>query len=330
MDTRYEFIQAVEERLMRIVDPEMAKTISDEIVQELKTYYIEKKSTELALYNDHDQRLVKRYCACLLIDGKSERTIEQYEATVTAMLKFLKIPIVDIGPYDVRLFLAHEKSRGISNRTLENTRAYISAFFRWLTLEEIVPKNPCLNIKPIKYTEKVREPLNPVDIDHLRRGCIKPRERAILEFFLATGVRVSELTNMKISDVNFSDMSVRVTHGKGNKERTTYMSELAKIHLIKYLETRHDQKNILFVSRTGDALSKRAVRNELKNISKRVGVEDVHPHRLRRTFATNLANRGMAVQDIRRLLGHSDINTTMIYVSQSEEHIRLSYNKYTT
>lgn len=328
MDPKVKFIQNMEERLVRIMPPELVSKTTDEIIKELQAYSISESVTDLVVYDNIDERIISRYCACLLIDGKSEKTIFQYRRTISKMLEQLKMHITDIGVYDIRLFLAYEKSRGVSNRTLENTRSHISAFFQWLTEEEVIMKNPCTTVKAIKYTDKVKLPLSPVELDSLRSGCSNYKERALIEMLLASGLRVSELADMKVSDVDFDSLSVHVRHGKGNKERTTYINDLAKVHLEKYLTTRKEKGDQLFYNKWSEPLNPGGIRALLNKIANSVGVENVHPHRFRRTFATTLASRGMNIQEIQKLLGHTNVNTTMMYVYTSDEQIKYSYKQY--
>ena len=328
MDPKMKFIRAIEERLIGVISAELTHKVTDEIIKELQAYTLSENTTDLVLYDNVDERIINRYCACLLIDGKSEKTIFQYRRTINRMLDQLQMHITEIGPYDIRLFLAYEKSRGISNRTLENVRGNVSAFFSWLTQEEVITKNPCITIKPIKYIDKVRVPLSQVELDALRSSCNNYKERALIEVLLASGLRVSELTEMKISDINFKDLSVHVKHGKGNKERTTYINDLAKVHLEKYLEARKEKGDHLFYNKWSEPLNPGGVRSLLNKIADQAGVENVHPHRFRRTFASNLASRGMSIQEIQKLLGHANINTTLMYIHTSDDQIKYSYKQH--
>ena len=328
MDQKTKFIQAMEERLVGIMSPDLACKAIDEIIKELQAYTLTENTTDLVVYDNIDEQIINRYCACLLIDGKSEKTIFQYRRTIGKMLEKLQMHITDIGVYDIRLFIAYEKSRGISNRTLENTRAHLSAFFQWLTQEEVIAKNPCMHIKPIKYTEKVNLPFSAVELDALRSGCSNYKERALIEFLLASGVRVSELASMKISDIDFNDLSVHVRKGKGNKERTTYINDLAKVHLEKYLSTRKQYGDQLFYNKWSEPLNPGGIRALLNKIADNASVDHVHPHRFRRTFASGLATRGMNIQEIQKLLGHTNVNTTMTYVYTSDAQVKNSYRHY--
>lgn len=310
------------------MDAQQVTIISDNILKILSNYEISERCTDIIVPVDKNTRIIKRYMACLSIDGKSKDTIYQYYRSICRLLEFVKKDISEIGVYDIRCYLACEKDRGVSNRTLENTRANLSAFFQWLTQEEFILKNPCMNIKSIKYKEEIRLPFSNVEIDNLRSACKSLKERALMEFLLSSGVRVSELTNTKIQDVNFNKSSVHVTHGKGNKERITYINDVAKQYVEKYILSRGDCFDYLFYNKNKNPLKPSGVRYILNEIGKRAGVDNVHPHRFRRTFASNLAKRGMKIEEIRLLMGHTNINTTMQYIYVDSDNVVNSYKKY--
>lgn len=329
-DCRVELVRAVQERILPALGAEAAELAAAVLTVEMEKYDITERCTALIPYNDENQKTLKRYLACLLIDGKSATTIESYRRTIIKMTECLHKNYAEIGAYDLRLFLAYEKSRGVSNSTLENTRANLSAFFQWLTVEEIIDKNPCLSIKPIKCQEKKRLPLTSVELDMLRMATKDARERAMIELLVSSGIRVSELVNLDVSDVDLPQLTVRVRNGKGGKDRTTYINEVTRTHMSRYLREKGITSGPLFLgAKSKTRISAGGVRNVLKTIAERAGVENVHPHRFRRTFATGLASRGMPVQEIMRLLGHTNINTTMTYVAMCDDQIQMAYKQYT-
>lgn len=306
-------------------------TSFDEIVQKLSfvlnNYEINKKTTDLVPYNDENIRILNRYKACLLVEGKSIQTIEAYSYRIKHMYETSHVNLKDVGPYDIRFYLAILKQHGCSNHTLETIRAYIAAFYKWMVIEEIIDKNPCAPIKPIKFTSEVKKAFSEVEMELLRSNCKSIKERALIEILASTGIRVSELVNLDIVDVNFQHNTILVRHGKGDKERIVYMSPVAAYYLKKYLDTRKDNGVELFRSNMG-RLKDGGVRYILKEIGDRAGVEKVHPHRFRRTFATNLNSKGMAIQNIQTLLGHSKLDTTMIYVDVDDNAVKSEYVKF--
>lgn len=327
-DCRIDLIRALEERMVRILDKEDAETVITEFTQVLDQYEVTERSTALTVYESENEKALKRYCACLFIDGKSEKTIKQYQRTIGKMTEMLQKSYAEIGAYDIRLFLAYEKSRGVSNRTLENTRAYLSAFFQWMTAEEVIDKNPCLTIKPIKFTDKEKYHFSAVEIDALRSACKNVKERAVVETLLSSGVRVSELVALDVADIDFAGLTVHVRKGKGNKERTAYINEVTRKYLANHINSQDSSGAVFGSCRGHDRMTPSGIQRMLNRIAKKAGVENVHPHRFRRTFATGLAERGMNIQEIQKLLGHSNINTTMEYVCIADEKIEASYKQY--
>ena len=284
------------------------------------------RSTELTIYDDTNMRILKRYSACLRLDGKSEGTIYQYCRSGKRLADTTGKLFAEMGVYDIRLFLAMEKERGVSPRSLENTRANLSALFQWMVAEEIIPKNPCANINPIKYNSGNPVPFTDVEIDMMRCNCNTTRERALFETLLSSGLRISELISMNVGDVNLETKTIKVRHGKGDKSRTTYINSIAAKYLAEFLVGSADDP--VFTNSRGGRITDDGARYVLNAIAKRAGVTNVHPHRFRRTFATNLAARGMEVQTIQKLLGHTNINTTMVYVYTDDSGTQMSYQKY--
>lgn len=327
-DYRMSFIRDVESSLAGQFAPAQITVISNIVTKALADYEITERCTDLAPLDDTNERLIKRYRACLMVDGKSESTISQYTRSVRKLIELIPKPVTEMGAYDIRFFLASEQERGISARTRENQRANLSAFFQWLTDDEIIQKNPISKLKPIKYPDEVKTAFSDVELDALRGACRTLKERALVEMLISTGVRVSELSSMNVSDINLDTLSVHVVHGKGAKERITYTTPVSVKHLQAYLKNRPDTGSALFYNLKHERLNSGGIQHILNEISKRAGVSNVHPHRFRRTFATNLAKRGMDIQEIQKLLGHSSIVTTMQYVCVDDANIKTSYNKY--
>ena len=325
---KMEIIRDVETRLLGTFTTEQIEKVSDALVKALAGYDVTKTCTDVVVYDDINERILKRYTACMYVDGMSEKTAKMYVYMCKKLADCIGKPFSEMTAYDIRYFLAKEKENGSSDRTLENKRAYLSAFFQWMTREDFIPKNPCDKIKPIKYTEKVKLPFTDVEIDAIRSVCYDPKRRAILEILLASNIRVGELCALKKEDVDLVALKVHVKHGKGKKERITYITELAKKYLVAYLSERKDDSDYLFVNRYGKKISCNGVEYLLKTLEKPSGVGNIHPHRFRRTFATDAAQSGMDLQDIQRLMGHSNINTTMEYVYMSDEKTEASYKKY--
>lgn len=327
-DCKSNLIRELEASLADSMPKETISMVSDALMKALREYTVERIVTDLVPYDDQNERILKQYCACLFVDGKSKGTIYQYRRTCQRLADSLGKRFTEMGSYDIRYFLACEKDRGVSGRSCENLRSNISAFFQWMAVEEIIAKNPCAAIKPIKYVDQVRKPFADVEIDALRGACQTKKERAIVEVLLSTGIRVSELSGLDQADVDTHSLTVHVRHGKGDKERITYITNVALKHLAAYWNDRAENGVAAFYNGKHGRLNAGGVRHILNCLAERAAVENVHPHRFRRTFATGLAARRMDIQDIQALLGHSSINTTMEYVYTSELKTKASYQKH--
>lgn len=327
-DLRLSVVKDLETELSTVYPVETVTLISAALVRVLSNYEVAERCTDIVPCESVNDRILKQYCACLFVDGKSEKTAYQYRWTCQRLADTIGKSFTEIGVYDIRYFLACEKERGVPERTVENIRSNLSAFFQWMAREDIIPKNPCTNIKPIKYPELVRTPFSEIEIDALRGACRSKKERALIEFLLSTGVRVSELSGMLRTDIDTNKLSVHVRHGKGNKERVTYITPVALKHLLEYWEERPACETSVFSNNRKKPLRPNGVRHVLSLIAERANVSNVHPHRFRRTFASGLAARGMDIQEIKKLLGHSDINTTMEYVYTDDSKVSASYRQY--
>ena len=184
-DYRTSFIRDVEVALSANFTQEQIAIISNTVVKALANYEIVERCTDLVPLDDTNERLIKRYRACLMVDGKSEKTIYQYERTVRKLIELIPKPVTEIGSYEVRFFLASEQERGVSARTRENQRANLSAFFQWLTDDEIIQKNPVAKLKPIKYPDEVKTAFSDVESDALRGACRTLKERALVEMLIS-------------------------------------------------------------------------------------------------------------------------------------------------
>ena len=327
-DCRMSFIRDVELALSTVMEPERIPMITQVLTTALADYELTERCTDLVPYSDENERILKRFRACLLVEGKSKGTVYQYVRTCRKLEELLGKPFTEVGIYDVRYFLATEMERGVSDSTRETYRSYLSAFYQWMTNEEIIQRNPIMAMNPIAFQGKEKKPFTDVEIDALRGACSNIKERAIVETLLSTGVRVQELVDLNLDDIDFHTMKVIVRHGKGDKYRVVYTTRLTLKYLSEYLTKRKHTCTRVFINRYGDQITTGGIRKLLIKIGNKAGVDHVHPHRFRVTLASNLAARGMDVQDIQKILGHSQISTTMGYIVVDDRKTHAEYNKY--
>ena len=217
----------------------------------------------------------------------------------------------------------------VSPVTLDNSRRFLNSFFQYLNLENYINRNPCKKIKRIKAPKRIKEPFSNEDIINMRNNIRNIRDLAIFEMLLSSGVRVGELCNMDKKDINYLENSVYVI-GKGNKERKTYFSDETKLALKEYLASRTDDNPALFVSlhQPYNRMRKSGVEIVIRNLGKNAGVRKAHPHRFRRTMATNFLNKGVPIEQVRELLGHESVDTTTIYALVNENDVSINHKKY--
>lgn len=296
----------------------------------LSDYDISYKKNDIMCTERGWMRELEMFLARKRLEGRSDGTINQYELHLSRMLTYINKPVNDITEYDLFSYLMmYKNSRNVSNVYLDIIRRTFSSFFGWLCRKGYIQKNPSEGLDAIKSEKKIKKPLSDTELEMLRRSCDTKRDIALLEFLYSTGVRVSELTALEKKDVNFSKMDVFV-YGKGAKEREVYLTPTACMYLDEYLSSRKDSEDALFVSirYPHKRMSKSGIEARLHQIGESAGVENVHPHRLRRTMATNILAKGMPIEEVKEILGHSKLDTTMIYCDINKENIKHHHKKY--
>ena len=319
--------------LLAILDKKMDKEQINEVDIALTAlfckYEVVEQCTDLVPVNEQgNEKILKTYIASMRLEGHSDRTLEQYRDAVVKLLEDIPKDFAEIRTNDIRFHLAkYQSTHKVSSVTVDNKRRFLSTFFAWLTAEEIISKNPMLRIKRIKQKKVDKKPFSAAEMEKIR-DCLKTsREKALVEFMLSTGCRVSEVAHLRMENIDFRTGECTVL-GKGNKERTVYISDNAMYYLQRYLAERSwNASSPLFLNKRGIGMSKCSIEHLVRQIGRRAGVEKVHPHRFRRTMATNAAKRGLPIQYIQAILGHSKIDTTMIYCSVSKESVKEAYFK---
>lgn len=276
----------------------------------------------------------KSFMVSKRIEGMSVNSLKIYDSILSNFFKEMLKPIQAITSNDIRLYL-YDKSnnKNISMRYVNFIRTVLSSFFVWCYKEKYVDKNPLENIAPIKYTKKIVEPLTEKQIELCRIAYkdMSLRDQLVFEFLYSTGCRASEVCNLNKDSINFENKSI-VVLGKGNKYRTVYMSERTAIMLLDYFNWRKENgrdNNWVFVSNRApyNNITVHTLENIIKKIGDKAGIK-IHPHMLRHTMATIALNRGMPIEEVQILLGHSSTDTTMIYSKVNISNIQYHYSKY--
>lgn len=277
-----------------------------------------------------NEEYLDMFIAAKSIEGCSERTIEYYRVTICNLLKEIYIPIRQITTDDLREYLAnYQKKNGCSKVTVDNIRRNLSSFFSWLEDEDHILKSPIRRIHKVRTGTKVKETLTDENIELLRDNCKHIRDLAIIDFLYSTGIRVGELVNLNLEDIDFEEREC-VVYGKGNKERRVYFDARAKIHLQEYIQSREDKNPALFVTldKPHTRLQISGVEICLRNLGRRLNIDKVHPHKFRRSMATKAIDKGMPIEQVQRLLGHQQIDTTMHYAMVNQNNVKNSHRRY--
>ena len=264
------------------------------------------------------------------IEGCSERTIQYYRVTIKKMFESVTDIVRKITTEDMRTYLSeYQKLNNCSKVTVDNVRRNISSFFSWLEEENYILKSPMKRIHKIKTNQQVKEIINDEDIEKLRDKCLCKRDLAIVDLLYSTGIRVGELVNLNIQDINFEDREC-VVFGKGGKERKVYFDAKAKLHLQAYINSRTDDNSALFVTLDApyDRLKISGVEIRMRQLGRSIKLTKIHPHKFRRTMATRAIDKGMPIEQVQKILGHSQIDTTMQYAMVNQSNVKSSHKKY--
>lgn len=304
--------------------------IKDAVRMVLCKYDISAKSTSLQSVDNSGLRYLHLYLETCEQAGKSKGTITLYQFHISHFLSYTNKDISLITDDDVYTYLYNYRhQRTVSNAYLNQIRLILNVFFKWLIKKRLITANPLDAIDPVKYQKRLKKPLSSAEVELIRSSCESERDLAIVECLYSTAVRASELLRLNRSDISFAKDDITVL-GKGNKERVTYLNARAHIHLKNYLDSRTDDNPALFVSCKAphDRLTRRGLEDIINRISETAGVKGVHPHRFRRTSATDLLTAGMPIEQVQELLGHKSIETTRIYCTVTQEAVRYNHKRY--
>ncbi len=308
----------------------MLKEILTEICLNYQIEILEQKQREEISHNNEE--LLNKFISSKEIEGCSTRTLNYYKDNITKMLEKINLPIEEITTEILRDYLADYKNNSKTGMvTIDNIRRTLSSFFAWLENEDYIVKSPVRRIHKVKTTRRVKETLTDENLEKLRDICSNVKDLAILELLISTGMRVGELTRLNISDMDFQERSCIVL-GRGNTEREVYFSAKSKMYIEKYLETRTDDNEALFVSiiKLYNRLGISGIEMVIRDLGKEANINKVHPHKFRRTMATMAIDKGMPIEQVQKLLGHIKIDTTMEYAMVNKNNVKISHRKYIT
>ena len=320
----------MEEKIVAILN-EMSEYLSVVQMKKLQEVMLKTFSEkEAEKKNISNEEYLNMFLDAKVIEGCSTRTIQYYRVTMEHMIKKVTLPIRKITTEDMRAYLSeYQKINNCSKVTIDNIRRNVSSFFSWLEEENYILKSPMRRIHKIKTNQQVKEVINDEEIEKLRDNCSCTRDLAMIDLLYSTGMRVGELVNLNISDIDFENREC-VVFGKGGKERRVYFDAKAKLHLQSYIKSRVDSNPALFVTLDipFNRIKISGVEIRLRDLGRSIIISRIHPHKFRRSMATRAIDKGMPIEQVQKILGHSQIDTTMQYAMVNQSNVKISHKKF--
>lgn len=320
----------MKEKIVTVLN-EMSEYLSIAQMKKLQEVIIktfaENEAAKTHIANDE---FLKMFLAAKRIEGCSDRTISYYQTTVKHLLSKTENSVRKITTEEMREYLSnYQKRNDCSNVTIDNVRRNISSFFSWLEEEDYILKSPMRRIHKIKTKTVVKSTISDEGIELLRDNCKEKRDLAIIDLLYSTGIRVGELVNLNIEDIDLEGREC-VVYGKGDKERRVYFDAKAKVHLKEYIETRRDNNEALFVTLDAphDRLKISGVEIRLRKLGRELNLDRIHPHKFRRSMATRAIDKGMPIEQVQKILGYSQIDTTMQYAMVNQNNVKSAHQKF--
>ena len=322
-----EIINNIQTQMKPLLNQNQYINLTQTLKKELEPLEITQPQKNIIIDN---KTLLELFLNSKQIEGCSKKTIEYYKKTITTLINTTNKKIENIQTQDIRLYLQKYKTeRNTTKTTIDNMRRIFSSFFSWLEEEDYILKNPVKRIHRIKTGRTIKETLTDENLETLKDNANNIRDQTIIELLTSTGIRVGELVNLNKKDINLHERECKVL-GKGEAERIVYFDAKTKIHIEKYLKTRTDNNPALFVTlkKPHNRLGITGVEKTLQKLGQKTGIPHVHPHKFRRTLATNAINKGMPIEQVQKLLGHQQIDTTLKYALVQQKNVRISHQKY--
>lgn len=313
-------IKEIEQKMQGIIDSEQMGQLHQVLVGCLNSDSDEENKLDL----------IKLFLAAKRVEGCSEKTVKYYDSTIRNAMKKIDKDIIQITTDDLRIYLdRYQTESNISKVTVDNIRRILSSFFSWLEDEDYVVKSPVRRIHKVKTCKTVKETYSDEDLELMRDECEGIRDLALIDLLASTGMRVGELVKLNKKDIDYQNREC-VVLGKGNKQRKVYFDARTKLHLQKYVNSREDDNEALFVSlqKPYNRLQISGVEIRLRELGNRLSIDKVHPHKFRRTLATAAIDKGMPIEQVQQLLGHQSIDTTLQYSMVNQNNVKESHRKY--
>ena len=283
------------------------------------------------------ERHIEKFLRYLEIEKNySAHTLLNYKLDLEDFQRFLgESEIKSVDYLFLRKYLFVLKEKNLSNRSIGRKLSTLRSFFKFLTREGYLKTNPITSLSSPKQEKRLPHFLTEEEVRHLIEAAFSKdekdirglRDRAVLETFYSTGIRISELVGLNREDLDFISGIAKV-RGKGKKERIVPIGEAALRAISRYLESRKKESAVLFLNKSGNRISTRGVRDIVEKYIHRAGIKQgISAHTLRHSFATHLLNRGADLRSVQELLGHANLSTTQIYTHLTTERLKSVYDK---
>ena len=324
--------------MLKELDTNQLELLKKTLINELDEYDIIERASEC---NNDNSELISKFINAKRIEGCSSKTLNYYNNTLISMLSEINKNIKHIDTEDLRAYLIQlQGDNKLSKITIDNVRRILSSFFSWLEDEDIILKSPVRRIHKVKIDKNIKDVYSDESLEIMRDNIDNDRDLALIDILASTGMRVGELVLLNKNDINFNEREC-IVFGKGNKERIVYFDARTKIHLMNYIDRRlldislvvqgiANSPASLFVSikKPYSRLTIAGVESRLRTIGNRLKIKKVHPHKFRRTLATNAIDKGMPIEQLQKLLGHQRIDTTLQYAMVRQNNVKLAHKKF--
>ena len=325
-----EFIETIMQQMLPYLDNVQMEKLKDTLHYCMHDVEIVTDSSKLPKPVETNEGLLSKFLAAKRVEGCSVKTLNYYQSVLLKLFSMVPVSVLHMKTEHIRSYLsAYADRTKCSKSNLDNIRRILSSFFTWLEEESYILKNPVRRIHKIKVDKTVKETYSDEAMERMRDECHCLRDLAIIDLLASSGMRVGELVRLNREDIDFDNREC-IVFGKGSKERPVYFDARTKIHLKNYLDSRIDDNPALFVSllKPYNRLQISGVEIRLRSLGRELGIPKVHPHKFRRTLATRAIDKGMPIEQVQRLLGHTQIDTTMQYAMINQKNVKVSHQKY--
>ncbi|MBM6991730.1 MAG: tyrosine-type recombinase/integrase [Prevotella sp.] len=321
-------INEIEQAMLNVLDNEQLSQLRKVLDYTFRNISVTEKDS--AHTESNNQTLIDNFIAAKKVEGCSDKSISYYKSTIINALHKIEKEVVHITTDNLRSYLnEYQEESGASKVTVDNIRRILSSFFSWLEEENYIVKSPVRRIHKVKVGKTVKETYTDEALEQMRDHCSNARDLALIDLLASTGMRVGELVRLNRDDIDYQNRECIVT-GKGDKQRKVYFDARTKIHLQKYVNSRTDTNEALFVSLLApyERLQISGVEIRLRQLGRELNIPKVHPHKFRRTLATMAIDKGMPIEQVQHLLGYQSLDTTLQYAMENQNNVKLSHHKF--